>query len=784
MHELGDPLIVPPATDPPAAGPGLSRRRLLAYAVSGPVMTVAAGFVPGASVAATLLTAPLPLTPPDTVDYYDIADSIAETSLPTMPLVKVTVTTAGRVVLDLPRLESGQGIATACAMMLAEALDVPLSAVDVTSSDARPELVFNQLTGGSSTIRSFYLGMPLVAAAARGRLLNAAAQQWGVPAASLSVSGGVVTGPGGQTASYGSLTAAAAALPAQAVTAAAPKPASQNKVIGQRAGRLDARDIITGRKKFTMDTPVPNAMPTMLRMPTQIKGTVIRVNNLSAVQAMPGVIAVVVIPGGGTIVPFPPGVAVMAETFGQAWTAGNALDVTWGDGPLKGQSNDSIFATLRAANGPQPIPPLGALTVDGEFTFAAANHAPLEVECAIADVRPGSAEIWAGLQTPIVTQQAIAADLGLTPSQVKVHVIPSGGSFGRRLFWDPVQVAAQVSKATGRVCKLMYHRANDMRHARLRPPQVHNVRATLLLGRVVSYSQQVAAVRLDARHGYGEMLTAAAGAAPQGVAQSIGNLAYEEVFFKTMVSSPYNFGVSTKLLKPVPLDMNTVSYRSVHIQPARSVEEIMVDEIAAALQTDPLAFRLNFLRLDRAKAVLKAVASAGGWGKTMPAGFGQGIAVHQESKSFTACVVELDARVLTDVRVTKATIAIDVGLAINPTGIEAQLQGALAESISLVLSSGLHVKDGLPLEGSYSQYHFGRMKHYPKDVSIIVMPPSGNDPGGLGEVGLSATSGAIANAWARATGRKPRNFPLNFPVDFTPFPPGAFPQPVVVPISA
>ena len=125
-----------------------------------------------------------------------------------------------------------------------------------------------------------------------------------------------------------------------------------------------------------------------------------------------------------------------------------------------------------------------------------------------------------------------------------------------------------------------------------------------------------------------------------------------------------------------------------------------------------------------------------------------------------------------------------MGLAINPTGIEAQLQGALAESISLVLSSGLHVKDGLPLEGSYSQYHFGRMKHYPKDVSIIVMPPSGNDPGGLGEVGLSATSGAIANAWARATGRKPRNFPLNFPVDFTPFPPGAFPQPVVVPISA
>lgn len=210
----------------------------------------------------------------------------------------------------------------------------------------------------------------------------------------------------------------------------------------------------------------------------------------------------------------------------------------------------------------------------------------------------------------------------------------------------------------------------------------------------------------------------------------------------------------------------------------------MVDEIAARLGKDPLAFRLEYLRLPRARAVLQAVASAGGWGKTMPAGMAQGIAVHQETRSFTACLVEIDARVLADVRVTRATIAIDVGKPINPTGIEAQMQGGLAEAISLVLTSGLHVHDGLPLEGSYSQYHFGRMKSYPKAVQIIVMPANGEAIGGLGEVGLSAASGATANAWARATGLKPRRFPLHFPVDFTPFPPGAFPTPVVVPVPA
>ncbi len=761
--------------------PDISRRNLLTYAMSAPVLTVAAGFGVNLATPSTAHALPLPLTPPDTVDYYDVGDSIMQTSLPTMPLVTLTVGTDGRVRLDLPRLETGTGIATALGMMVAEEMDVALSSVDVTSADARPELVFNQITGGSSTIRSFAAALPLMAAAARARLINAAAQQWGLSPATLWVVAGVVFAPDGRNAVFGELTALASTLPLPVNVT--PKPASQYKVVGKRTGRLDALDIVTGRKKFTMDQAVPNAKPTMLRMPTQIRGTVVRVNNLGTVKAMPGVIDVVVIPTGGSIVPNPPGVAVMAETFGQAWTAANALDVTWGDGPLKGQSNDTIQATLKAAILPLAVPPLGALTVEGEFQFAAATHAPLEVECAIADVRADSAEIWAGLQTPIVCQQSIAADLGLPQNKVKVHVVPSGGSFGRRLFWDPVQVAAQVSKLTGRPCKLMYHRANDIRHTRLRPPQYHKVRATLLLGQVISFEQRIAAVRLDARHGFGEMFSAAAGSAPASVQQSIGNLAYEEVFFKTMVASPYNFGVGTKVLTPVPIDMNTVSYRSVHIQPARSVEEIIVDEIAKRLNKDPVAFRLEYLRLERAKAVLRAVAAAGNWGKTMPAGFAQGCAVHQETRSFTACIVEIDCRVPTDAKVTKATIAIDVGTPINPSGIEAQMQGGLAESISIVLTAGLHIKDGLPLEGSYSQYHFARMKNYPKDVQVIIMPANGGPIGGLGEVGLSAASGAIANAYARATGTKPRSFPINFPIDFTPFPPGALPNPVVVPIS-
>jgi isoquinoline 1-oxidoreductase beta subunit len=778
-----------PVGEPQASGAdapsGITRRGLLTYALSAPVLTVAAGLaLPRDAMAA------LPLTPPDTTDFFDLGDAITLTSLPTMPLVRLSIGTNGRVAFELPRAESGQGISTALAMMIAEELDVDVGMVDVTLSDARPELLFNQLTGGSTTIRSFAGVLPLMAAQARARLLEAAARQWGTSADSLSTSNGQVLASDGRRATYATLTLAASLIPPPLNVL--PKSASQYRVIGKATRRIDALAIVTGKKNFTLDTVVPNAKPTMVRRPPTIMGTVIRVNNLSTIKGMPGVIGVCVLPSGGVITPIPPGVAVMAETFGQAWDAVNALDVTWGPGTIDGESNATINAKLKASVLPLGLPALGSITLDAEFEMAPLSHAPLESDCAIVDVKRNaqgtvvSCEIWAGMQSPIVAAKSVALDLGLPPTAVKAHVISAGGSFGRRLFWDPVQQAAQVSKALGYPCKLMYHRADDMRHGRGRPQQYHRVRATMLLGQVVAFDHRIASPRLDTRHGFGDLLTAAAATAPASVQQSIGNLAVEESLFKTMVSSPYNFGVANKLLLPAPIIMNTGSYRSVHIQPTRMVEEIMVDEMAKAMGKDPLAFRLSFLRSPRARAVLQAVCSSGQWGKSMPSGFAQGIAVHQETRSFTACLVEIDARPAMagtgPALVTKAVIAIDVGKPINPSGIDAQVQGALAESISIVLSSGLHVQAGLPLEGSFSQYHFSRNRHYPKNVQVIVMPANGESIGGLGEVGLSASSGAIANAYARATGTKVRKFPLYFPVDFTPFPPGKLPNRLILPL--
>lgn len=363
--------------------------------------------------------------------------------------------------------------------------------------------------------------------------------------------------------------------------------------------------------------------------------------------------------------------------------------------------------------------------------------------------------------------QEIAKDLGLPAGSVQAHVVQGGGSFGRRLFFDGALEAARISKAAGRPVKLLWTRIDDTRHGRARAASYHRIRAVSAAGSVASFDHSVASVETDFRHGLGEILTAMSSQLPVG-----GNASFAQTVFLTTVKSPYNFGRVTQGLQEIPLQMPTGSFRSVYSANTRGAEEIIVDEIAKQQGKDPAAFRKEFLKTARQRAVLAKVVSADSWGRAMPQGFAQGIAFHDEYKSCTACLVEVDARDPRKPRVTKATIAVDVGVPINPRGLEAQMLGGLTDAIATVFRAGLHIVDGLPLEGSYSQFHYARQADSPRDVKVFVMPATTDAPGGAGELGLPAAVGAVANAYARATKTKVRSFPINFPVDFTPFPRG------------
>ncbi|MFF5232679.1 molybdopterin cofactor-binding domain-containing protein [Dactylosporangium sp. NPDC000521] len=733
---------------------GIRRRQFIGFVVAAPVLVTAAS-----------LDAPTPASAAtDVTDIVDLNDLMTVAALPTSGLISVEVNPDGTVSFALPRAEVGQGITTSSAMLIAEELSVPLERVRVTLADARPELLFNQLTGGSNTTIATYTPIRVAAAIARTRLLQAAAQSFGTAVADLTLRAGVITDRSGRHLDIGALAVAAASTRTTQVAVELTARESFT-VIGKPHNRVDARDAVTGRKRFAMDLDVPDAKPTMVCRPPTINGKVGSVANLAAVQAMPGVTHVVVI---GT------GVAVRAQTFGQCIDAVRALRVTWRPGTAEGKSDQTVRQELAVAELPIGLRPPTPV-VDARFTFQFRNNSALEPNCAIADVRAGRAEIWSALKSPIVAKQAIAAKLGLPAGAVTVHVTEGGGSFGRKLFFDAALEAAEVSQKIGRPVKLMWHRADDSRQGRVHPMATSRVRAAYLGNTVLSYDQRHTSVATDLSHGLGEIITAFAARLP------VGDIGFSETFFQLSQTMSYDFGVTSRLLNETDKGFNTGSMRNVYSPDVTCARELVVDQLAARMGRDPYQFRRAFLRDDRSRAVLDRVATAGGWGRSLPAGVAQGIAFHAEYKAVSAVLVELDCRPATvnrpirdgvaGPRVVRAVIAVDVGLAVNPRGLEAQMMGCVMDGIALALTSSLHLRDGYFLEASWDNYFYTRQWNTPPDLQVIVMPSTSDQPGGAGELGVAASMAAVACAYGRATGTMPTTFPINHgTLSFTPKP--------------
>ncbi|GGO44759.1 isoquinoline 1-oxidoreductase subunit beta [Streptomyces daqingensis] len=750
---------------------GTSRRRFVGYLLAAPTL-VAAAEVGVQAVAAPQAAAAVP-SPPQAPELLDLNDLLTLAAKPTANLISVQVHRDGTVSFDLPRAEVGQGITTSSAMIVAEEMDVPLEKVRVTLADARPELLFNQLTGGSNTTISTFTPIRVAAAIARRRLLEAAALELGSAVSELTTRAGAVLSPGGRRVTYGALAEKAASVESKQVSVRL-KERSEFKLVGTPQNRLDALDAVTGRKRFAMDLDVPGAAPAMVCRPPTINGKVKSVHNKADVEAMPGITDVAVVSTG---------VAVRGRTFGQCIDAVRALRVTWDPGTAEGKSDADVLRELRKAEIPLAVPDLGPLTetVDADFTFWFASNSALEPNCAVADVRSNRAEIWSGLKSPVVAQQEIAAKLGLPQSAVTVHVTEGGGSFGRKLFYDAALEAAEISQKTGKAVKLMWHRTDDFRQGRTHPMSTSRVRAAYVPGQVLSYEQRHTSVATDFGHGLGEILTSMAAKLP------VGDLTFSETIFTLTQESPYDFGVTTQLLNEADKGFNTGSMRNIYSPNVRCAQELVVDELAKKMKKDPYEFRREFLKDERASAVLEKVAEKGEWGRRMPEGTAQGIAVHPEYHGVVAVLAEIDCRpgtarrdlpdARTGPRVTKVVCAVDVGLAVNPRGLEAQMMGGIMDGIAHALTSSLHLKDGHFLEGSWDNYFYTRQWNVPPELDVIVMPPTTGKPGGAGELGVAAAMAAVACAYGRATGRMPTEFPVGHSGDL-----GFEPLPTVPPI--
>ncbi|MCP3097941.1 molybdopterin-dependent oxidoreductase [Myxococcus sp. K15C18031901] len=698
------------------------RRRFLTWVVAAPTLMVAAR---------------LGLAPADA----EAAQAPTEASQTPLSLY-IAIQEDGRVIATLPRTEMGQGITTAVAMLVAEELDLPLDAVDVRSAGADSRWLV-QLTGLSSTMRLLAGPLRAAAADARARLVTAAAFRWRVLALSLTTAQGEVRAPDGRRASYGELAVAASQVLLPAVSPL-PKSVGEYTLVGRPTGRVDARDIITGAARYALDLDLPGALPTVVARPPTLRGTVQSFDDTPA-RSMPGVVGVV---------PLSSGVAVVARTFAQALAARDALRITWAPGPASALSDVDIRARLREAIGPRPLPPLlTTRTLEGRFDFPYLAHAPMETQSCVARVQGDQAEVWLGAQDPKYAQRVVARALGweLSPQRVTVNVTRAGGGFGRRFFSEAAVEAALVSRALGQPVKLLWTRNDDMRHGHFRPASHHRILAHLGPGgMLLGWNHRAAIPTLELPHGFGDALTALAGELLPQVTST--------VFFALTQRSPYHFGLVSHELREVSVPIPTGSFRSVFTSQVGVANEVFVDQLARELQLDPVALRRSRLASSRLQAVLKKVVTVGQWGRALPTGVAQGVAVLEEWDSAIAHLVEVDVTGAVP-RVLRIIIAADVGLPINPKGIEAQLQGAAVDAMSTTLSAGLHIDAGAVREGSFADYHWLRMKHVPSDIQVHLVR-SDDRVGGVGELGYPSAAAALANAIARARGTMPTRFPI------------------------
>jgi isoquinoline 1-oxidoreductase subunit beta len=651
----------------------------------------------------------------------------------------------------LAHSEMGQGIWTTLPMLIAEELECDWSKIQVEHAPAGAAYAHTgfgiQMTGGSSTTWSEFDRYRTVGAMARLMLMEAAAQQWKVAAGGLRVENGRVV-HGEKSLSFGALASAAQALPPP--TEVTLKPASQWKIIGKPTRRLDSPEKLTGRAKFGMDVQFPG-LRTVLVARGPVFGATVKSFDGTKALAVPGVEKVVQVPSG---------VAVVAAHFWAAKQGRAALEIQWDLGPGGAVDTEKLLASFRELT--RTPGTLAEEKGDCNAALAAAPrrleavfdvpylaHAPMEPLNCTVKLEADGCDIWTGTQFQTMEQAAASKLTGLPLEKVRIHTTFLGGGFGRRAtpVSDFVTEAVQVAIAARVPVKVVWTREDDIRGGFYRPMFVHRIEAgTDDKGRPVAWKHTIV----------GQSILAGTPFEPMMVKNGIDGSSVEGV-----VDSPYYEAVPARRVtlhsprSPVPV----LWWRSVGNTHTAFVMESMVDELAHAAGKDPLAYRLQLLHANvRFQNLLRLVAEKASWGKPLPAGVARGMAIHESFGSIVAQVAEVSVEAKNRIRVRRVVCAVDCGLAVNPLGVEAQLQGAIAFGLGAVLHSELTMTEGRVQQSNFHDYRVLRFNEMPV-VEVHILPSSAK-MGGIGEPATAPLSAAVANAVFALTGQRLRSLPL------------------------
>ena len=667
---------------------------------------------------------------------------------PFAPDAFIRIDRAGKVTLIMPQVEMGQGVYTSISMILAEELDAAFSAVTVEAAPPSDALYANpifgiQATGNSNSIRAFWKNLRQAGAGARAILVQAAAAQWKVDAASCTASNGeVIHAPSGRKLAYGSLADAAAKLtpPANAPL----KNPKDFKLIGKPLKRLDTPDKVNGKALYGIDMMPPGVKFATVAASPVFGGTVRHVDDRAA-KALPGVRQVIVLNDL---------VAVVGDHFWAAKQGLEALDIAWNDGPNVHVDSALVWKDLKAASeqvgavaktvGDAPKALQDGDPVEAHFEMPFLAHAPMEpINCTV-HVRPDGCDVWVGTQVCARTQAIAAKVTGLPLEKVAVHNQLLGGGFGRRLDIDGIEQAVRVAQKVDGPVKVVRTREEDIQHDFYRPVYYDRITATLKDGRIDGWKHRVTGSSIMARW------------FPLGFQHGIDIDGVDSA-----IDEPYDIpNMRVEFVRHEPPAVPTGFWRGVGPNNNVFAIESFIDELAKKAGKDPLDFRLGMLgKTPRLKAALKLAVQKSGWGDPLPPRVGRGIAAQVSFASFIATIAEVEVDHNGEVRVRRITSAVDTGIAVNPDTIVAQLQGGLIFGVTAALYGEITIKNGRVQQGNFNDYRMLRIDQAPAiDVHLI---KSGEAPGGIGETGTTAAPPAVRNAIYAATGIALRRLPID-----------------------
>ncbi|MGY3491669.1 isoquinoline 1-oxidoreductase beta subunit [Bradyrhizobium sp. USDA 4502] len=661
------------------------------------------------------------------------------------------------VVIRIARSEMGQGTLTGLAQLVAEELECDWSKVTTEyptpgQSVARKRAWGDFSTGGSRGIRTSQDYVRKGGATARVMLIQAAANEWKVPASECKAVNSVITHtPTGKTTTYGKVAEAAAKLePPADVKLKDPKDWT---IAGKGLKRLDTVDKTTGKMVYGIDVKLPGMLNAAIK-DCPVFGGKVKSFGEAKVAGMKGVKKVVQVGDSA--------VAVVADTWWHAKTALDALPIVWDEGPNAKVSSETIATWL--AEGLDNAQPAyvgnqngdakaaiasAAKKVEAVYSYPYQNHATMEPMNATVLYTPDKCEVWCGTQNGEAAFAAALEASGLPAEKVDVHKLMLGGGFGRRGMTDYVRQAVAIAKQMpGTPIKLLWSREEDMQHGKYHP-----ITQCKLTGAFDADNNLVA---LHYRLSGQSILFSVR---PEALQNGMDPAAFQGVAQAGEAAIGYsvpNLLVEHSMRNPhVPPGF----WRGVNVNHNAIYMECFMDELALAVGQDPLEFRRKLMgKHPKHLAVLNAVAEKIGWGTPAPQGVYRGIAQVMGYGSYVAGAAEISVTDGSKVKVHRIVASTDPGYVVNPAQVERQIAGSFVYGLSALFYGGCTVKDGRIEQTNFDTYNSMRINEMPKVESVMV--PSGGFWGGVGEPTIGVAAPAVLNAYFAATGKRIRSFPL------------------------